>query len=378
MELRIGERLRQLRERSGVTQEKLREVMGFEHRQTIGQIESGERRVTIQELMKALEFFEMPMDDFANPFIPMVKHEFSWRRTETDEKTLVEFQNEAREWIGAHQELGRALGASPSALRSTLDLTPKSSFEECFAAGETMAAQLGLGDQPAKSLADVMQNRLGILVLMVDATPGISGAASRLPDLNVALVNRRESEGRRNFDLAHELFHLLTWKTMTPSWIDGEPFGMVDAARARDIKRIEQLADKFAAGILMPRYAISKLGSPTGDIVAWVNANADHLGVSAPALKWQLVNFGIFPELASIEDAKFRQASKTNATSFPPLFNEAFANRISQGIERGVISVRKATSLTNLTVEALGALFDTYRIVRPSTMGGPILSENPS
>lgn len=375
MELRIGERLRQLRERSGVTQEKLREVMGFENRQTIGQIENGDRRVTIQELMKALDFFEMPLDQFTNPFIPMVKHEFSWRRTETDERELEKFQDDAREWIGAYQELGRALGETPSVLRSTLDLTPKSSFEECLAAGEAMAVQLGLGDQPAKSLAQAMQDRLGILVLMVDATPEISGAASRLPDLNVALVNRRESEGRRNFDLAHELFHLLTWKTMTPSWIDGEPFGMVDAARAKDIKRIEQLADKFAAGILMPRYAIAKLGSPQGDIVAWVNAQAEHLGVSAPALKWQLVNFGILPELANIEDGKFRLANKASAVNYPPLFNEAFAIRIAQAITRGLISVRRAADLTKLTVEALGALFDRYNIVRPSTMGGP-LSDN--
>jgi|JI8StandDraft_2_1071088.scaffolds.fasta_scaffold07991_7 Zn-dependent peptidase ImmA (M78 family)/DNA-binding XRE family transcriptional regulator len=378
MELRIGERLRQLRERCGVTQEKLREVMGFEHRQTIGQIENGDRRVTIEELMKALEFFEMSLDEFTNPFIPMVKHEFSWRRSETDEKTLMEFQDNAREWIGAYQELGRTLGETPSALRSTLDLTPKSSFEQCFAAGEAMAQQLGLGDQPAKALADVIQHRLGVLVLMVDATPGISGAASRLPDLNVALVNRRESEGRRNFDLAHELFHLLTWKTMTPSWIDGEPCSMVDAAREKEIKRIEQLADKFAAGILMPRYAISKLGSPQGDIVAWVNAQADHLGVSAPALKWQLVNLGILPELASIDDSRFRQASKAGAASFPPLFNEGFATRIAQGINRGLISVRRAAGLTNLTIEALGALFDTYKIVRPSTMGGPLQSDSPS
>ena len=67
-----------------------------------------------------------------------------------------------------------------------------------------------------------MQQRMGILVLMVDALPGISGAASTLPDLDVALINRREPEGRRNFDLAHELFHLLTWKTMPPKWLDGE------------------------------------------------------------------------------------------------------------------------------------------------------------
>ena len=86
MELRIGERLRQLRERHEVTQAKLQQIMGFEHQQTIDQIENGDRRVTIEELMKALKFFEISLDEFTNPFIPMVKHEFSWRLSEITTK----------------------------------------------------------------------------------------------------------------------------------------------------------------------------------------------------------------------------------------------------------------------------------------------------
>ena len=41
-------------------------------------------------------------------------------------------------------------------------------------------------------------------------------AACRLPELDVVLINRREVEGRRHFDLAHELFHILTWDAMPP------------------------------------------------------------------------------------------------------------------------------------------------------------------
>lgn len=47
-----------------------------------------------------------------------------------------------------------------------------------------------------------MERDLGILVLMVDAVPGVSGAACHLPELDAVLINRREVPGRRHYDLA--------------------------------------------------------------------------------------------------------------------------------------------------------------------------------
>ena len=84
-------------------------------------------------------------------------------------------------------------------------------------AGERFAADFDLGAVPSARLAEVMEDKLAILVLMVDAIKGVSGAACRLPDLDTVLINRNEVPGRRNFDLAHELFHILTWDTMPPS-----------------------------------------------------------------------------------------------------------------------------------------------------------------
>ena len=56
-------------------------------------------------------------------------------------------------------------------------------FESNFhATGERFVAELSLGDIPANSLAEVMERQLGLLVLMVNAVEGVSGAACRLPD----------------------------------------------------------------------------------------------------------------------------------------------------------------------------------------------------
>ena len=83
-------------------------------------------------------------------------------------------------------------------------------------AGERFAAEFGLGDVPATRLSQSMERQLDILVLMVDAERDISGAACRLPEMDAVLIARREVAGRRHFDLAHELFHILTWDAMPP------------------------------------------------------------------------------------------------------------------------------------------------------------------
>ncbi|MDD9997359.1 MAG: ImmA/IrrE family metallo-endopeptidase [Rhodospirillaceae bacterium] len=93
-----------------------------------------------------------------------------------------------------------------------------------------------------------MQVELGILVLMVDACRDISGAASRLPELDAVLIAREEVEERHNFDLAHELFHILTLDAMPSKHVeDSGDFGGL---------RVEQLANNFVAAVLMPRAAL--------------------------------------------------------------------------------------------------------------------------
>src|SRR2546429_7733579 len=82
------------------------------------------------------------------------------------------------------------------------------------------------------------------LVLMVDPIKGVSGAACRLPELDVVLINRREIAGRRHFDLAHELFHIFTWDAMPPEHIE--------EVTPKTRTRVEQLADSFASAVLMP------------------------------------------------------------------------------------------------------------------------------
>ena len=126
-------------------------------------------------------------------------------------------------------------------------------------AGERFAAEFGLGAAPATRLSEAMERELGILVLMVDADRDISGAACRLREMDAVLIARREVAGRRHFDLAHELFHILTWDAMPPEHSE--------AAQETDGNRVEQLANNFAAAVLMPSASLRRFDGWAGRLI---------------------------------------------------------------------------------------------------------------
>jgi Zn-dependent peptidase ImmA (M78 family) len=231
-----------------------------------------------------------------------------------------------------------------------------------MAAGERFASDFRLGAIPGEKLPEVMERELGILVLMVDTIDGVSGAACRLPDLDNVLINRHEVAGRRNFDLAHELFHILTWETMPPDY--------VEEATEYSKSRVEQLANNFASALLMPESALKDFESAStkSEIVAWLNATADKLQVTATALKWRLVALNRLEatKARQISDDALRYNGRESPTGeAPPLFSKYFMEVLGQAINEGRISARRAANLLDLTVDDLSDLFVQHAVETP-------------
>ena len=244
----IGTRIKALREERKLSQDDLAQIFGFKDRQTISAIETGERRVTADELMLAVKKFKVTLDYFTDPFMLIGEGRFSWRQTHVSADVLNDYERNAGRWIAAFRAIAPKVGRAAPLLRPSLGLAKRSSFEDAMEAGERFVAEYELGDIPAARLAEVMERQLHILVLMIDTLEGVSGAACRLPELDVVLINRREVVGRRHFDLAHELFHILTWEAMPPEHSEK----MMETGG----NRIEQLANNFASAVLMPQNAL--------------------------------------------------------------------------------------------------------------------------
>lgn len=361
----IRTRLQALREQRQVTQDDLAQALGIKDRQTLSAIERGERKVTADEVVHAARFFKVPVEYFTDPFELAGEGRFSWRQTNASLKQLDAFEARAGKWIAAYRHLSRLKGAPVNSSMRRVALSPKSTYEEAQAEGEAIAWAMGLGPDPAKKLAQVLENDLDTLVLHVDTIKGISGAACQLGQLNTILINRNEAPWRRTFDLAHEWFHLLTWDSMAPRHIEG---GKPADAQER---RIESLADNFAGALLMPRPTIAEMiaRSPLpadAELPKWLVAHAPELAVSASALKWRLVVLKHLKKAVAerLNDSVLRMPQSGELTK-PARFSKRFAEVFAWGIEEGHVSARRAASLLGITLDDLALVFEEHGLKTP-------------
>ena len=355
----IGTRIKALRKQRGLSQDRLAQLFGFKDRQTVSAIETGVRRVTATELLLAVEKLGAPLEYFTDPFRLDGEASFSWRQSGVGRRELGEYERKASQWVGAYRALAAQVGRPAPLMRRALGLTKTSRFEDAVEAGERFANEFELGEVPARQLAATMEEDLGILVLTVDAYRGISGAACRLPELDTVLIAQDEVPGRRNFDLAHELFHILTWDAMPPEYVeDAGDFGG---------NRVEQLANNFASAVLMPQEVLEPYGTwgelEMDELIARLNAVANELDVSSSALRWRLVVLGQLTRATAqaIPDLALRNNGGVNeAQAAPPLFSRPYMEVIAGAINQGYLSVRRAAVLAGLPIEDVEDLFEAH------------------
>jgi Zn-dependent peptidase ImmA (M78 family)/transcriptional regulator with XRE-family HTH domain len=357
----IGPRIKARREELKLSQEELSTRLGFRDRQTLSTIETSERRVSAEELLLVSQLLERPVEFFTDPFLLVGEGKFSWRQGGVPGFKLTAYEETAGRLIAAFRVLAPEFGQAPRLLRHRLGLEKSSTFEDAIAAAEAFAAEMKLGDVPAQRLATVMEQELNILVLMIDPEEGVSGAACRLPNLDAVLINRNEVPGRRHYDLAHELFHILTWDSMPPARVEDN--------RTTSKDRVEQLADNFGAALLMPASVLARFGSwhdLDGDaLVARLNSTAEELQVTAAALKWRLVTAGLLKRAVAtgLDDKRLRHNGQTAVPSVrPPLFSKSFVELVARALEEGRLSVRRTASLLGLTVDDLPDLFAAHGV----------------
>ena len=363
----IGQRIKALRENQGLSQDQLARLFGFKDRQIVSAIETGVRRVKAEELVLAVQKLGVPLEYFADPFRLVGEGRFSWRQTGVGVKLLEEYEGHAGRWLAAFRTLAPQVGHEIPFMRRKLNLTRRSSYEEAMAAGERFVAEFGLGVSPATRLGEVMERQLGILVLMVDPLAGVSGASCRLRDLDAVLIARREVAGRRHFDLAHELFHVLTWDAMPPEY--------VEESLETGGSRIEQLANNFAAALLMPESSLdagddwSHLSAEA--LVSCLNTVADHLSVTSSALLWRLTALGKLKSAqakAIPEEALRNNGHDAPQGELPELFSGPFIDVMGRAIDQGRVSVRRLAGLLDMTIEDLDALFAGHGVEYPSSL----------
>jgi Zn-dependent peptidase ImmA (M78 family) len=281
---------------------------------------------------------------------------------------LDEFEQTAGNWVMLWRWL-HSMNALDSAPVPDFGIRVQSSYETVRSLSEKLVRWLKLGEAPARSLGPVLEAELGIPVLYVDIPAGVSGATCHFDDGNVILVNRNDSPGRRNFDLAHEFFHVLTWERMPPERIDRSDPETTSA------KRREELADNFASALLMPEQEVLQSWTSSADLrvnfdglLNFVQAGATHFHVSSHAFIWRLVALGKLQKneaLSLIEEFDRVGSTSGEMSEKPPYFSKFFFEQLAVALDEGKISVRRAAKLLALNVDELAEAYLCHDLVVP-------------
>ena len=353
----LGERVRHARLAADLSQEDLARRLGFNDRQTLSTIENGQRTVSPDELVALTKILKQPLHYFTDPYVVTEKHALSYRAKLSAKGDVATFEAQVERLISVQRRFRELLGESVSPIHSQLAAVSRQSpLDFASFLGERTARAWQLGEVPAICLRDGIERELGATILFVDAPAGISGAACRMTDGDFIFINRNESLARQNFDLGHELFHLLTWEKMKPERLD------VPGSRTP----VERLADAFTGGLLMPEDRVKERWQKRGteSIAAWISRHALELRVSSEALYWRMVNL----ELIAKDDADPKALPSLHgnrAESRPNLYSAGFVNRLHKVLDRGHVTVLKATELLDCSLDELKTLFDTYKLAAP-------------
>lgn len=360
--------MRTARERAHLTREELSTHLGFNDRQTVSTIESGSRRLKADELLGVIEHTGQSFEFFTDEFRLAGAGAFNFREKGdglTEERVRL-FEDIAGGWIATYRRLaqGQSEGPLPQHLAFRLELSQGDSYEDAWAAAESLTEAWDLHPAPAEQMHRACKQNLGLLCLYVNLPSwDVSGAACKMDGLNTILINRSECLGRRNFDFAHELFHLLTWDRMPPPLIDRER-----TPRSGINKRVEELADNFAAAFLMPESILREkweAQKTTRRLTSRIKEIALYFRVTEQPVKFRLLNLGIITkeQAASVNDHNF--GSLYAKEPLPKRFSKEFVHRLHNALDQGHLSVRKASKLLHINTDSLAELFREYDMTVP-------------
>jgi hypothetical protein len=227
-------------------------------------------------------------------------------------------------------------------------------FERADKLGVEIHNFLDLGSRPFSNLLYVLENKLRFKILHLPLGDGVSGASIVDNTLGVGiLINVNDAPWRRNFDLAHELFHVITWNVFSPDEI----------GNGTKKTRPEQYADIFASSLLLPEaHLLDILKETITDsevrIIDTIEVAKD-FGVSTEATLWRLVNLKILkksqvqkvldnPELRNLDhNMRRRLYSKDGPANFPSRFISLacrclMEGKISRGAFAGYLEIDRA------------------------------------
>lgn len=352
----IGKRIRIFRKRSGLKQQELASMVGFNSKETISQIERGDREIKAFELARLSQILSADINDFLSTEKPAKLPVVLWRAAPEagSKQREMAFIKKCQDFFFLEEVTGReATNRLPQK-----EVDPDNlSYNVTNRLANEIRTELNLGNRPAVVLEKTMAENYGVKIWYFEMEEG-SAASTIGPFGPAILMNSGEAPWRRNYNFAHELFHLITWKSMPPKLI---------LEREGLWEKVEKHANAFASSLLLPSDAVSvefdkflfKGKISYGDLIEI----SRFFDVSTEALLYRLLNIKRITKEAldkALKDKLFRDIDKsTMAPNWwePPELPERFVRLAFVSYQKGKISKSK-----------LAKFLDTSLIDLPSTL----------
>ncbi|HLY30726.1 MAG TPA: ImmA/IrrE family metallo-endopeptidase, partial [Ktedonobacterales bacterium] len=310
-------------------------------------IERGKRDVKAVELValaKALHWTltDLLMENEEEEEAPVI----AWRQKPADEAQIAQSRAYflrlcenyalAVSWADAKQE----------AHLPTLEPPKRFDFIWARQAAEEIRKEMGLGSIPAAELVQTLEERYSVKILFIEDLPGAAISAHGAFGVAMAL-KANDAPWRRNYSLAHELFHLLTWDFLGP-----ETFEDDDAIWS---EHIESLANTFASSLLLPEASVRTAFERrrAENSISWQGliGIAREFAVSTEALLWRFVSLNILKERAVrdlLDNPVFRAMDRETfpSTEKPNTYPNRFYRLVEQAYLRGEVSTGRVSEMT--------------------------------
>jgi Zn-dependent peptidase ImmA (M78 family)/DNA-binding XRE family transcriptional regulator len=242
----LGQRVLRLRKKLNLTQEELARQLGVNHAQIISQIERGEREIKAWELAKLSKALFVNVTDLLAQEGLGVDRPVLWRVLPSKERETKEarFLKRCKDYALLEDLSGNTRSRHfPQRVVDPQGID----YRNVPKLADDISREFGLGTRPAASLEKTLEDQYGVKIWYDDLDEG--SAAATIGDFGPAiLMNRNEPPWRRNYSFAHELFHLVTWNSISPRQLQENKALW---------ERIEKIANSFASCLLLPAEAVS-------------------------------------------------------------------------------------------------------------------------
>ena len=239
----LGKRLRVARERTGVTQAQAADEVEIA-RTTLVAIESGKRRVRMEELRRLAHSYGESVNALVRPEAAHVDLLPRFRKAAGSRGSAA---NQAAEVLSnlvmAEVELEDVLGvARVRSYPPERPITPGDVRVQAELDAADMRHRLGIGSAPVRDIVSLLEIDLGIRVYVRPIDPSVSGAFAYDDAVGACvLLNAKHPRERRTQTAAHELGHFVSCRQTVEVTFDGP-------RQSRE----ERYADAFARAFLTP------------------------------------------------------------------------------------------------------------------------------